>query len=190
MVHLESASNLAARDVWGSSDPYAVFTLGRSTHRSAAVMRDLNPKWDETFVLYVRDAERERLTLRVLDKVCRSSRPSVCLPTCLWPSIPCCRTMSVLSAVPCCCTSHAVCLSVCLSGMAFLPATPLCSRSSCSSLCLAQDFATSDDLIGEATVALRELCDGEAHAVDVELSGAERNSRVQMAVQFLPFTGT
>ena len=54
MVHLESATNLPARDVWGTSDPYVEFTIGGSSYRSKTIMRELNPTWDEAFYLYVR----------------------------------------------------------------------------------------------------------------------------------------
>jgi hypothetical protein len=42
--------------VWGTSDPYAVLTVGPSSHTSKVVDRSLDPEWDESFVLFVRYA--------------------------------------------------------------------------------------------------------------------------------------
>ncbi|CAL8471597.1 g11139 [Coccomyxa elongata] len=67
-VHLKSATGLPARDLWGSSDPYAVVTVGESAGRSRVIDRNLNPVWDEKFQLYVRDPEKQRLIIKVLDK--------------------------------------------------------------------------------------------------------------------------
>lgn len=53
-VRLKGATRLAARDFWGSSDPYCTVTVGPSTYRSAVCRRTLEPTWDEDFVLYVR----------------------------------------------------------------------------------------------------------------------------------------
>lgn len=55
-VHLLSGSNLVAMDKNGTSDPYVKFKLnGRMLHKSKTVHRDLNPVWDETFVVPVED---------------------------------------------------------------------------------------------------------------------------------------
>lgn len=53
-VRLMSATQLAARDILGSSDPYCVVTVGPSAHRSATRNNTLEPVWDEDFYLYVR----------------------------------------------------------------------------------------------------------------------------------------
>ena len=55
-VKLKAATRLAARDFWGTSDPYCTVTVGPSAHRSAVCPRTLDPTWNEDFVLYVRCA--------------------------------------------------------------------------------------------------------------------------------------
>lgn len=55
-VHLISGSDLAAMDKNGTSDPYVKFKMnGRMLHKSKTIHRDLNPVWDETFVVPVED---------------------------------------------------------------------------------------------------------------------------------------
>ena len=55
-VHLKQGYDLAARDSNGSSDPYAKFLVkGKVQHKSKTVYKDLNPVWDEHFVLPVDD---------------------------------------------------------------------------------------------------------------------------------------
>ena len=53
-VKLNSASQLAARDFLGKSDPYCILSVGPSSYRSAICHQTLDPTWDEEFVLYVR----------------------------------------------------------------------------------------------------------------------------------------
>eukprot|EP00884_Botryococcus_braunii_P003299 jgi/Botrbrau1/12970/Bobra.154_2s0020.4 len=67
-IQLKGAKNLAARDVWGTSDPYAVLTVGPSSHTSKVVDRSLDPEWDESFVLFVRNPEKDLLRIKVNDK--------------------------------------------------------------------------------------------------------------------------
>ena len=67
LVHLRAATNLAAKDLWGTSDPYAVLAIGPSAHRSATVPLTLNPVWDERMVLFVRDPQKQRLTIKLAD---------------------------------------------------------------------------------------------------------------------------
>jgi len=67
-IHLQKAEGLPARDLWGTSDPYVTFSLGMSHARSTVVDRNLNPEWDETFTLYVRDPEEQKLQVRLYDK--------------------------------------------------------------------------------------------------------------------------
>ena len=40
--------------LWGSSDPYCVISVGESARRSRTVPRSLEPVWDEQIRLYVR----------------------------------------------------------------------------------------------------------------------------------------
>lgn len=55
-VHLKQGFDLAARDSNGSSDPYVKFVYkGKVVHKSKTVHKDLNPLWDEQFVLPIDD---------------------------------------------------------------------------------------------------------------------------------------
>ncbi len=53
-VRLRSAEKLAARDIWGTSDPYCVVSVGASSARSRTIGRTLDPIWDEELTLFVR----------------------------------------------------------------------------------------------------------------------------------------
>lgn len=68
IVHLQSATQLDAKDFLGKSDPYAVISVGPSAHRSATIPNTLDPEWDERFFLFVRDAEKQRLLIKVNDE--------------------------------------------------------------------------------------------------------------------------
>lgn len=55
-VHLKSGSDLVAMDKNGLSDPYVKFKVaGRLLHKSRTIHRDLNPIWDEVFVVPIED---------------------------------------------------------------------------------------------------------------------------------------
>ncbi|XP_055612277.1 multiple C2 and transmembrane domain-containing protein isoform X2 [Uranotaenia lowii] len=55
-IHLISGHNLVAMDKSGTSDPYVKFKVGgRLLFKSRTVHKDLNPVWDETFVVPVED---------------------------------------------------------------------------------------------------------------------------------------
>ncbi|XP_055687103.1 multiple C2 and transmembrane domain-containing protein isoform X2 [Lutzomyia longipalpis] len=55
-IHLISGHNLVAMDKNGTSDPYVKFKVGgRLLYKSRTVHRDLNPVWDETFVVPIED---------------------------------------------------------------------------------------------------------------------------------------
>lgn len=55
-INLISGHNLVAMDKNGTSDPYVKFKMhGRLLHKSRTVHRDLNPCWDETFLLPIED---------------------------------------------------------------------------------------------------------------------------------------
>ena len=55
-VHLKQGYDLAARDSNGSSDPYVKFlSRGKVVHKSKTVYKDLNPSWDEQFLLTIDD---------------------------------------------------------------------------------------------------------------------------------------
>ncbi|KAK9829841.1 hypothetical protein WJX72_008191 [[Myrmecia] bisecta] len=67
-VQLKGASGLPARDMWGSSDPYCIASIGESCHTTKVVARSLEPVWAETFFLYVRNTRLQKLILRVNDR--------------------------------------------------------------------------------------------------------------------------
>ncbi|ODM89358.1 Multiple C2 and transmembrane domain-containing protein 2 [Orchesella cincta] len=55
-VHLLRGKNLVAKDACGSSDPYVKVKIGEKLHyKSKTIYRDLNPVWDESFVLPISD---------------------------------------------------------------------------------------------------------------------------------------
>ncbi|XP_063222777.1 multiple C2 and transmembrane domain-containing protein isoform X3 [Bacillus rossius redtenbacheri] len=55
-VHLRRGLDLVARDKSGTSDPYVKFKVGgRLLYKSKTIYRDLNPVWDETFLLPIED---------------------------------------------------------------------------------------------------------------------------------------
>jgi Ca2+-dependent lipid-binding protein len=54
--------------ITGGSDPYVVATLGDSSATTAVRWGDLSPSWDEMHTLYVTNAEKDVLRLRVIDK--------------------------------------------------------------------------------------------------------------------------
>ena len=55
-VHLKQGYDLAARDACGTSDPYVKFMVkGKLMHKSKTIYKDLNPFWDEQFVLAIED---------------------------------------------------------------------------------------------------------------------------------------
>eukprot|EP00475_Leptophrys_vorax_P034482 TRINITY_DN5569_c0_g1_i1.p1 TRINITY_DN5569_c0_g1~~TRINITY_DN5569_c0_g1_i1.p1 ORF type:complete len:1052 (+),score=271.57 TRINITY_DN5569_c0_g1_i1:49-3204(+) len=54
VVELVGARKLQKSDYWSnSSDPYVILNLGTQTARSSVVSKNLNPKWEETFVFHV-----------------------------------------------------------------------------------------------------------------------------------------
>ncbi|KAM7343721.1 multiple C2 domain and transmembrane region protein isoform 1-T1 [Cochliomyia hominivorax] len=66
-VHLKSGSDLVAMDKNGLSDPYVKFKMsGRLLHKSRTIHRDLNPVWDEVFVVPIEDPF-EPVVVKVFD---------------------------------------------------------------------------------------------------------------------------
>lgn len=50
-----------------NSDPYCIFSMDGGMYRSETAWNNLNPVWDETFHLYVKDKSSSRLKVRLLD---------------------------------------------------------------------------------------------------------------------------
>uniref|UniRef100_A0A1A9WYX3 C2 domain-containing protein n=1 Tax=Glossina brevipalpis TaxID=37001 RepID=A0A1A9WYX3_9MUSC len=66
-VHLKSGTDLMAMDKNGLSDPYVKMKIGgRLLHKSRTIHRDLNPVWDEVFVVAIEDPF-EPIIVKVFD---------------------------------------------------------------------------------------------------------------------------
>lgn len=65
-ITLMEGLRLAVRDRGGTSDPYVKFRLGEQRYRSRTIMKDLNPKWNESFILWTSSLQ-EPLRLKVYD---------------------------------------------------------------------------------------------------------------------------
>lgn len=53
-----------------------------------------------------------------------------------------------------------------------------------------RDIGKADDFLGSGVRGLRDLCDGEEHALAVPLRGAKGEAgEVQLVARFLPFDG-
>ncbi|XP_063781795.1 multiple C2 and transmembrane domain-containing protein 2 isoform X2 [Pseudophryne corroboree] len=67
-IHLREGRNLVIRDRSGTSDPYVKFKLNKKTlYKSKVIYKNLNPVWDETFVLPIQNLE-QKLHLKVYDR--------------------------------------------------------------------------------------------------------------------------
>ncbi|XP_049904142.1 multiple C2 and transmembrane domain-containing protein 2-like isoform X1 [Epinephelus moara] len=67
-INLKEGCNLVIRDRCGTSDPYVKFKLeGKTFYKSKVVYKDLNPKWNETFSLPVKDLS-QKLYIKVYDR--------------------------------------------------------------------------------------------------------------------------
>lgn len=47
--------------LWGTSDPYCIVSVGESARQSRVVERCLDPVWDDDFQLYVRQFPAHQL---------------------------------------------------------------------------------------------------------------------------------
>ncbi|KAG0287267.1 hypothetical protein BGZ96_008807 [Linnemannia gamsii] len=67
-VHLVGAKNLMAADRSGTSDPYFVFRVnGKEIFKSDTVKKNLNPVYDETFVVPITSRADDQFSFEVLD---------------------------------------------------------------------------------------------------------------------------
>ncbi|XP_060890843.1 multiple C2 and transmembrane domain-containing protein 2 isoform X1 [Labrus mixtus] len=67
-INLKEGRNLVIRDRCGTSDPYVKFKLeGKTFYKSKVVYKDLNPIWNETFSLPVKDLS-QKLYVKVYDR--------------------------------------------------------------------------------------------------------------------------
>ncbi|XP_029000740.1 multiple C2 and transmembrane domain-containing protein 2 isoform X2 [Betta splendens] len=67
-ISLKEGRNLVIRDRCGTSDPYVKFKLdGKTFYKSKVVYKNLNPVWNETFSLPVKDLN-QRIHIKVYDR--------------------------------------------------------------------------------------------------------------------------
>ncbi|XP_067827679.1 multiple C2 and transmembrane domain-containing protein 2-like isoform X2 [Heptranchias perlo] len=67
-IQLKEGRNLVIRDRCGTSDPYVKFKLaGKTLYKSKIMYRNLNPRWDETFVVPVKNLN-QKLYVKVYDR--------------------------------------------------------------------------------------------------------------------------
>ncbi|KAF3686923.1 Multiple C2 and transmembrane domain-containing protein 2 [Channa argus] len=67
-ISLKEGRNLVIRDRCGTSDPYVKFKLdGKTFYKSKVVYKNLNPTWNETFSLPVKDLN-QKLHVKVYDR--------------------------------------------------------------------------------------------------------------------------
>ncbi|XP_078386533.1 multiple C2 and transmembrane domain-containing protein 2-like [Cetorhinus maximus] len=67
-IQLKEGRNLVIRDRCGTSDPYVKFKLaGKTLYKSKIVYRNLNPRWDETFVVPIKNLN-QKLYIKVYDR--------------------------------------------------------------------------------------------------------------------------
>uniref|UniRef100_A0AAV2LKK0 C2 domain-containing protein n=2 Tax=Knipowitschia caucasica TaxID=637954 RepID=A0AAV2LKK0_KNICA len=67
-VTLKEGRNLVIRDRSGTSDPYVKFKMdGRTFYKSKVVYKNLNPLWNETFSMPVKDLN-QKLYIKVYDR--------------------------------------------------------------------------------------------------------------------------
>ncbi|XP_072324799.1 multiple C2 and transmembrane domain-containing protein 2-like [Scyliorhinus torazame] len=67
-VQLKEGRNLVIRDRCGTSDPYVKFKLaGKTLYKSKIMYKNLNPRWDETFVVPIKNLN-QKLYVKVYDR--------------------------------------------------------------------------------------------------------------------------
>ncbi|XP_034426718.1 multiple C2 and transmembrane domain-containing protein 2 isoform X1 [Hippoglossus hippoglossus] len=67
-INLKEGCNLVIRDRCGTSDPYVKFKFdGKTFYKSKVVYKNLNPTWNETFSLPVKDLN-QKLYVKVYDR--------------------------------------------------------------------------------------------------------------------------
>uniref|UniRef100_A0A3Q2TX56 Multiple C2 and transmembrane domain-containing protein 2 n=1 Tax=Fundulus heteroclitus TaxID=8078 RepID=A0A3Q2TX56_FUNHE len=66
-IYLKEGHNLVIRDRCGTSDPYVKFKLfGKSIYKSKVIHKNLNPTWNESFTVPVKDLN-QKIYLKVFD---------------------------------------------------------------------------------------------------------------------------
>ncbi|XP_031566724.1 extended synaptotagmin-2-A-like isoform X2 [Actinia tenebrosa] len=71
-IHVIEAKDLVKKDIGvfkkGSSDPYAVITVGAQTFKTETKEETLNPKWDEVFEVFVDNSQGQKIKIQLFDK--------------------------------------------------------------------------------------------------------------------------
>lgn len=67
-VTVVGAKGLKAADMWLTSDPYCLVSIGGSVSRTPTVPKELNPVWNHNASLFVTNFKSQRLNVRVLDE--------------------------------------------------------------------------------------------------------------------------
>lgn len=66
-IFVDSAQELPAADLNGSSDPYVVLSNGKQSAKTKVVKKNLNPSWQEAHDLMVEDLATSKITADVFD---------------------------------------------------------------------------------------------------------------------------
>jgi hypothetical protein len=66
-IHFKSASQLAAMDVSGTSDPYIIATIGDQEQKTSVIKKTLEPLWNETLTFDIKDALKQNIQLQCVD---------------------------------------------------------------------------------------------------------------------------
>lgn len=67
-IRIIEARNLAAMDSNGLSDPFVRVQLGKSTAKTPTIYKNLNPVWNDEFIMKVEDADNDVVEILVWDQ--------------------------------------------------------------------------------------------------------------------------
>ena len=185
-IRVRSAEKLAARDIWGTSDPYCVLSVGSSSARSRTIPRTLDPTWDQEFTLFV------RCVCATSSRVSAQLSKHRCFARSRWRS----RLHEAAHIARCACSEYGV------RGRQGVhhPFIPMASmqcvlfrRNVSTDLLtvkvLDEDRIGSDDLIGTCRVSVAALADGEPRDLSLHVRGSNEHSLLHLSATYIPLTG-